>query len=124
MKGVSFVSSLSCAAPGTCAAGGEFQDGNGGNHAFVADSVNGTWGNAKALGFGGVSLITGFGFDFRVNSVSCAAPGECAAGLVVPVAVPGAPGGRVEEAFVAAESAGRWGPAQPVPGIQALNAGS
>jgi Bacterial Ig-like domain (group 3) len=121
--GFAFVTSLACAAPGTCAAGGEYQDRDGGNHAFIADSVNGTWGNARNLDFGGVSLITGFGFDFRVNSVSCAAPGECAAGLIVPVSVPGTANGRSEEAFVAAESAGRWGAAQPVPGIQALNAG-
>lgn len=118
------MTSLSCASPGTCAAGGEYQDRDGGNHPFLADSVNGTWGNAKNVDFTGFSIITGFGFDFRVNSVSCTAPGECAAGLVVPVADSSTPAGRSEEAFVADESAGHWGTPQPVPGIQELNAGN
>src|SRR5262249_21519487 len=99
-------------------------DRDGGNHPFLADSVNGTWGNAKNVDFTGFSIITGFGFDFRVNSVSCTAPGECAAGLVVPVADSGAPHAKAEEAFVADESPGRWGTPRPVPGIQDLNAGN
>jgi hypothetical protein len=121
--GNAFVRSLFCATPGNCAAGGSYQDGSHVEHAFIADSVNGTWQKAKNFDFTGIDINPGPDFDFRVNSVWCAAPGKCSAALGVPVVLPGSSGTTSGEAFVASSSAGRWGPPKPLPGVQALNTG-
>jgi hypothetical protein len=72
------VDSVSCASPGNCAAGGFYSDDTGGiNHGWVAAERNGRWGQPiqvpglRALNKGG---------DADVGSVSCGAPGNCAAG--------------------------------------------
>ena len=111
------VTSVSCAAPGSCAAGGYYQ--GHGKHGFVAVEGNGRWRRAvevpglKALGTGGS----------QVSAVSCASPGYCAAGGYYgnhsknPYEVITGRG------FVASERGGRWHRAVQVPGLAALNTG-
>jgi hypothetical protein len=41
-----YTQSLSCPSAGNCSAAGSYTDGSGHLQAFVADEVNGTWGNA------------------------------------------------------------------------------
>jgi len=110
--GFANITSVSCASPGTCSAGGSYTDSSGGGQAFVVSEVNGSWGKAKevpglaALNQGGSALIT---------SVSCARAGTCAAGG----SYTDSSGG--QQAFVVSEAGGRWGIAQQVPGTAALN---
>src|SRR6476646_7229564 len=74
--GNSVVISLSCSAAGECAAGGFYRDGSSHLQAFVADEKKGVWGTAAEVP--GTAALNGSG-NARVLSVSCAAPGECAA---------------------------------------------
>jgi hypothetical protein len=101
----SFVNSVSCAPAGSCVAGGIYL-GPGAGKAFVVTERNGRW--AKATGVPGRAARNG-----EVNSVSCASPGDCAAG-----------GAGHGEGFVAAERHGRWGIAIQVPGLHVLGSGS
>jgi len=106
------LNTLSCPAPGNCAAGGYYD--NGGGQAFVADETNGVWGAPLAVP-GSVKLNAGDGA--QVTSVSCWAAGNCAAGGVyIDRALHG-------QAFVASETNGKWGRALKVPGAAALNKG-
>ena len=106
------MSSISCAAPGFCAAGGYYDD--GGQEAFVVDEVNRVWGKAiKVPGTVPSDLDLASAW---VNSVSCVKPGVCAAGgtfLDYPA----------PQAFVANEQNGIWHKAIVVPGSAALNLG-
>ena len=97
------VSSVSCAAPGSCAVAGFYTDGGGHQQGFVAVERDGAWGRAAgAPGLG--ARNTG---GSAVNSVSCASPGNCAAGGYT--FTRGA-----AQAFVVSETNGRWGTAQEV----------
>jgi hypothetical protein len=69
------VTSVSCTAPGNCSAVGSYSA--AGNQVFVVTQTSGTWGTAQEVP-GTASLNTGG--DAQVNSVSCAAAGECSAG--------------------------------------------
>src|SRR5215467_9598674 len=70
------VSSVSCAAPGSCAAVGSFTDGGGHQQGFVVSERNGVWGHAAEVrGLGALST----GGNAKVTSVSCASRGFCAA---------------------------------------------
>ncbi len=103
------VSSVSCASPGNCAAGGTYVVGPPIRIlGFVADERNGRWG--KAIKVPGRPGARNAG---EVSSVSCASPGNCAAG-----------GGFGDGGFAVAERNGRWGKAIQVPGLAALNKGS
>jgi hypothetical protein len=100
------VFSVSCAPAGSCAAGGDY--GWPYEWGFVVSEKNGVWGRAINVP-GLVALVTGRYAD--VNSVSCASPGNCAAGGdYEDMAHGGTPG------FVAAEKNGVWGRAIKVPG--------
>lgn len=105
--------SVSCDAPGDCAAGGYYKAASG-VQALVVREQNFTWGaatelpGARALNAGGLALVT---------SVSCRAPGNCSAGGHYN----DAPGH--EQAFVAAQHAGAWAKAAGIPGLGPLNAG-
>src|SRR5712692_2072473 len=68
--------SVSCAAAGSCAAGGFYIDGSGNEQAFVVSEAGGRWRKAIEVP-GTAALNTGF---TAINSVSCAAAGSCAAG--------------------------------------------
>jgi hypothetical protein len=109
------VASLSCPSAGNCTAGGDYSGTPSAfapnDQAFVADEVNGTWGNAQevpglaALNAGGIALM---------NGVSCGSAGNCAA-------VGSYLGSDGQEAFVADEVDGTWGDATAVPGISTLS---
>ena len=109
------VVSVSCASPGNCAAGGDYEDRAGNGQGFVAAERNGVWGQAiEVPGLG--ALNKGWGGDASVSSVSCASPGNCVAGGTYA-------GGRGQgyEGFVASERHGVWDQAIEVPGLRALN---
>src|SRR5262249_46470735 len=105
------VNSVSCAAPGECAAGGNYL--HAGSHdrwqAFVVSEVNGSWGKAiRVPGIGALNTTGGA----SVESISCPAPGECAAGGYYD-------GGKNDRpAFVVSEANGTWGHAIEVPGTE------
>ena len=109
--GDAYVTSVSCATAGNCAAGGLYTDGSHDEQAFVADETNGSWGNAIEVP--GTATLNS-GHQARVNSVSCATVGNCAAG------------GSYEDdvgdyhAFVVDETNGSWGNAVSLPGTANL----
>ncbi len=105
----SWVDSVACPSTGNCAAGGGYRDKGEKNHGFVAVERNGRWG--KAIEVPGLATLDK-GRNAEVYSVSCGTAGNCVAG--------GSSGGRT---FVTVERNGRWGPAMPVPGLNALNNG-
>jgi hypothetical protein len=108
------IASLSCASPGNCAAAGLYLDGAGHLQAFVVSEVGGTWGPAAEVP--GTSALNAGG-QAQAESVSCASPGNCAAGGYY------TDGSAARQAFVVDETDGTWGTAQPVPGTAVLNAG-
>jgi hypothetical protein len=110
---------LSCTTPGNCAASGTYQGSVAGNfQGWVASEKTGTWGSAIEVPNLG-TLNTGG--NVQVVLVSCAAPGNCAAGGSF--ALTDEEGGDTG-AFVATEVKGAWGKATAVPGLSALNTGS
>jgi hypothetical protein len=108
------VNSVSCGSAGSCAAGGYFRNGDGRYQGFVAVERNGRWGTAIRVP--GLAALNRGG-DAKVNSVSCASAGNCAAGGYY------TDRSRHRQGFVAVERNGRWGTAIGVPGLRALNAG-
>lgn len=107
----STVSGVSCASPGTCAAGGYSR-----GHAYLVSDVGGTWQHLTDVpglpGDDRAATANG-SIDSQTTSVSCSAPGTCTAG--------GYAGGH---AFVVSEVGGIWQRAAPVPGLSALGKGS
>src|SRR5216683_5753540 len=108
------VSSVSCASPGYCAAGGYFgnRDSNpyvvSSGRGFVVSETNGHWGRAVEVpGLG----VLNKGGNAHVSSVSCASPGNCAAGGDYTSDA----SGRLQ-AFVVSETGGSWGSAREVAG--------
>jgi hypothetical protein len=104
------VTSVSCASPGNCGAGGFYGMVDDSNfleytQAFVVSEVNGIWGTAQEVP-GTAALNTGDAA--QVTSVSCTSAGNCAAG--------GFYTGSSGVAFVVDETSGTWGTAQEVPG--------
>ena len=109
------VNSVSCGAPGECAAGGSYKDGpDFDSQAFVVNETNGVWG--KAIEVPGTARPNADDYA-KVDSVSCAAAGECAAGGSY-INRTGA-----RQAFVVSETNGSWGKAIEVPGTATLNKG-
>ena len=107
--GFAEVNSVSCAAAGTCSAGGSYLDGSA--QAFVVSELKGTWGTAEQVP--GIAALT-HGGRSEVTSVSCAAAGNCSAGGDYASS-------RGVQAFVVSEVNGAWGTAEEVPGTAALN---
>src|SRR6266851_5641185 len=108
------VNSVSCAVAGSCAAVGGYTDGGGHRQGFVAIEENGVWGRAVEVpGLGAVNK----GGAAYVSSVSCASPGNCAAGGYYNSDAAGS-----AQAFVVSEKNGSWGTAQEV--AANLNTGS
>lgn len=99
--------SVSCASPGNCSAGGTYSGSP--TQAFVVSEVDGTWGNA--LQVPGTAADSAAG----TTSVSCSSAGNCSAGGWYSDASGN------EQAFVIDETDGSWGTAQEVPGTAALN---
>ena len=118
------VSSISCTAVGDCTAGGSYDTAAWNSHTgpddegFVSDETNGVWGAAHS-----VPRPSGVA-NTAVNSVSCASPGDCAAGGTDYTSrnANGAPP-TLGQAFVMDENDGVWGSAREVPGTAALNVG-
>lgn len=112
---------LSCSRAGECALGGSYTDSAGRTQAFVAAERGGVWGPAAEVG--GTAALNRGG-SAVVTSVSCPAPGDCAAaGRYAPGGTTA--GGRepAERAFTVTERGGRWGTAVPLPGLAARNRG-
>ncbi len=108
------VSSVSCASAGSCVAGGDYRDGDRHVQGFVAVENNGRWG--KAIEVPGLGALNKGG-EADVVSVSCASPGNCAAGGQY------VDGDARHPGFVVSEKNGRWGKAVEVPGLGVLNEG-
>jgi len=108
------VSSLSCASAGNCAAGGDYADGGGRQQGFVVSETNGAWDRAIQ-----VPGLRALGQNARVSSLSCASPGNCAAGGDYGWDS----GSPYPWGFVVSEKNGAWGRAINVPGLGALNNG-
>jgi len=108
------VSSVSCASAGNCAAGGYYSDGFDDWQAFVVSQKNGVW--RAAIEVPRTADLNLYG-DARVNSVSCASAGNCAAGGYY------SDGSGKRQAFVVSQTNGVWGAAIEVPGTAALNIG-
>ena len=71
------VTSVSCASPGNCSAGGAYARNTINQQAFVVSEVGGVWQRAEEVP-GTAALNKG---DFAgINSVSCASAGNCSAG--------------------------------------------
>jgi large repetitive protein len=106
----SVITGVSCppSAPGYCAFVGYYDTPANGTTTtsataapFIAEETQGTWETTPQP----VSGLTG---SAALESVSCAAQGECTAG-----------GGAVGQPFVVSEASGTWGSAQPVAGVSA-----
>jgi hypothetical protein len=103
VTGYAAIDSVSCGAAGNCGAGGFYSDSSGHQQAFVVGETNGTWGTAEQVpGTAGGTA--------KIDSVSCAAAGNCSAGGSYTGAT--GPG----HAFVVGETGGTWGTAQTVAG--------
>lgn len=76
---VAQVNSVSCASPGNCVAGGYYDDASFFHRPFVTSEVNGTWDKAAEIrGASGSAFNLDAGEE--VNTVSCGAVANCAAG--------------------------------------------
>ncbi len=106
------ITSLSCVSPGNCAAGGFYLTRHGRGGGFLLTQIHGLWTWARPVG--GLPRFT-LRPDLAalVSAVSCAAPGDCAAGGSYP-----GPAG-VGRAIVVDEVHGRWAAAKPIAGIAA-----
>ena len=106
------VLSVSCASPANCTAGGNYNYIY--NHSYgkgyVVSEKNGTW--SHAINVRGLQAVHA-GQYTDVKSVSCASPGNCAAG--------GWYGDSEFQGLVVSENNGAWGRAINVPGLEALN---
>lgn len=108
--GVVFIN-LSCAAPGSCAAGGSYSASTYATQAFVATETKGKWGNAIEVP--GTAALNR-GKQGSVNALSCGAAGECAAvGSYTNAS-------HYSGAFVVAEVHGHWRTAKRVSGTTGL----
>ena len=106
------VRSISCASAGNCSAGGYYDDSKGMTQAFVADEVNGVWGNAREVPGTGALNAQGFA---QIDAVSCKSAGNCSAGGEY------TDSGNHTQAFVVNRVNGTWHTAREVPGTAALN---
>jgi hypothetical protein len=72
------VNAVSCAAPGSCSAGGNYVAAGGSeDQPFVVSEVGGVWQRAEpAPGMGAIAGANGG----EINAVSCTSPGNCTAG--------------------------------------------
>lgn len=101
------VISLSCPAAGSCVAGGQFANFDRDQQAMVASQDGGSWGDGQAVP-GSAALNQGRAAI--TYAVSCASPGNCAAGGVYSAS------NDHTGAFIASEGNGTWDKAEQVPG--------
>jgi hypothetical protein len=112
--GNAVITSVSCASPGNCSAGGSYASSRTRDQAFVVDETGGSWGTAQQI-----AAARNKGGEARLLSVSCTSPGNCSAGGYYASAR--TQRGPVYQAFVVGETDGTWGNAQEV--AAALNKG-
>lgn len=112
--GYAELTSVSCATPGNCTAGGYYLAGTTSYEAFVVSEVNGTW--RKAIRVPGMTALTQHIFG-TVTSVSCASAGNCTAGGWYTDSAD------LSQPFLVDEVNGTWQHAVKVRGIDALNQG-
>jgi hypothetical protein len=114
--------SLACPSAGNCVAGGMYNTGVVGSRqdsqAFMMTELNGAWGGLETVpGLAGLNI----GQIAAIGSVSCSAPGVCAAGGYY--AGVKSPENQIPgQGFVVTQTDGTWGRAQDVPGILGLTA--
>jgi hypothetical protein len=108
--GQAWVTSVSCASAGNCAAGGSYKDGHGHSLVFVAGERNGQWGTAIEIP--ATAQLNAGGYP-QVSSVSCPSAGNCAAGGWY------LDSSHNRHAFIVSERNGRWGTAIEIPGTRA-----
>jgi hypothetical protein len=113
--GYATINSVSCASAGNCSAGGEYTDSTPATQAFVVNETGGIWGTAAEVP--GIAALNQRKLA-QINSVSCAAPGDCSAGGFYQDA------SFNNQAFVVNQTGGTWGTAEEVPGTAALNTGT
>ena len=97
--------SVSCASVGNCSAGGYGYRGRAAEPLVVVEK-NGIWGSAQVVAPGGLPAPV----QAVTTSVSCAAPGSCAAGGYYQTV-------SNSYAFVVSENHGTWDRAERVPGL-------
>jgi hypothetical protein len=112
--GYAWTTSVSCAPPDDCSAGGFYSDSAGHWQAFVVGAVHGTWGTAGQVP--GIAALDQGGFA-EIMSVSCTPAGNCGADGQY------ADSAGHEQAFVVSQVHGTWGTAEQIPGTAALNQG-
>jgi hypothetical protein len=105
--GVARAESVACAAPDTCTVGGFTPHGR----AFVVSEAGGTWGQKMIISSAALGTKI-----LLITSVSCTSPGNCAAGGYDY-------NSSGQGAFVVNETGGKWGQAQHIPGLAALDTG-
>jgi hypothetical protein len=110
----SFAHSVSCASPGNCTVGGTYTDEQKKEQVFIEDEVNGTWGTPQQVPGTGALNVLGIA---RVNQVSCATAGNCAAvGFYTDR-------NGLRHAFAADEKAGTWQAVRTLAGAGTLSKG-
>jgi Bacterial Ig-like domain (group 3) len=107
--------SISCRTKGNCSAGGFYSDAKKHGQGFVVSEKNGKW--AKVIEVPGLGALNTLPFA-TVDSVSCASPGNCAAGGIYYVT------GEFPHAFLVSELNGSWHGAQVPRGVAAPSAKS
>jgi hypothetical protein len=111
-SGLTPLQGLSCASAGNCAAGGSYSPAGGLTaDAFVISEKNGRWGPPRQVAVPVASR------GAEIADVSCPSAGNCAASGDYTDARDNL------QALVVSEKNGRWGRAQAIPGVQALNVG-
>ena len=104
-----YLTSISCASPGNCSAGGNLT-GTHGYRAFVVNDVRGVWGEVTPLsGAPGYSMR-----GTNISSISCTSPGNCSAVGDKNKAPKG------DSAFFVSEKDGVWGLATEIPGLASM----
>jgi hypothetical protein len=99
--------SISCVAPGECAATGNYSGAHTRTQGFVVSETKGHWG--KAIAIPGLAALMGSTGDLFEVSIACGSKGNCVLG------------GDGTFAFVASEVNGKWGKAIRVPGLAGLD---
>ncbi len=105
---------ITCSAPGTCLAGGDYVSKitatSGFLHPFVAEESKGVWGRARTFDTSGLAGSNGAG---GLDALSCFSAGNCIVGADYG-------GARGSLPFIVMEKNGVWGKPQTIPGTAAL----
>ncbi|HEY3905910.1 MAG TPA: hypothetical protein VGM14_18515 [Streptosporangiaceae bacterium] len=115
-KGGGIVSlAISCGSPDDCAVGGMYQNSPNERQAFVASERTGRW--DKAIEVPGVGALGPDVGESGVESVSCAAAGDCTATGTYLTGIDR------QHGFAVSERNGVWGKAIEIPGLGRLDSG-